>query len=68
VEVGVRYSHLDLNDGPVRGGIMDIGTLGVNWYWSPFVKTRFDFGVGGVSGRDPGGRVLIFQGRLELDF
>jgi len=68
VEVAARYSHLDLNDGPIRGGIMDIGMLGVNWYWSPFVKTRFNVGVAGVSGHDPRGRVAIFEGRFELDF
>jgi phosphate-selective porin OprO and OprP len=68
VEVAARYSHLDLDDGAVRGGIMDIGMLGVNWYWSPFVKTRFNYGVAGISGHDPGGRVFIFQGRFELDF
>jgi hypothetical protein len=47
---------------------MDIGMLGVNWYWSPFVKTRFNVGVAGVSGHDPGGRVAIFEGRFEIDF
>lgn len=68
VEVAARYSHLDLNDGRVRGGIMDIGTVGVNWYWSPYVKTRFNYGVAGVGRHDPDGRVFIFQGRFELDF
>lgn len=68
VEVGARYSHLDLDDGRVRGGIMDIGTVRVNWYSSPYVKTGFNYGVAGVGRHDPDGRVFIFQGRFELDF
>ena len=47
---------------------MDIGMLGVNWYWSPFRKTRVNYGIAGVSGRPPGGVLQIFQGRFELDF
>jgi len=68
VEAPARYSHFDLNDGPIREGIMDTGMLGVNWYWSPFVKTRFNVDVAGVSSHDPGDRVSIFDGRFELDF
>jgi phosphate-selective porin OprO/OprP len=68
VELGVRYSHVDQNDGAIRGGILDIGTIGLNWYWTPFLETRVNVNFAGVSGRPPGGILQIFHGRFELDF
>jgi len=34
VELAVRYSKTDLNDGPLEGGEMDIYSLGVNWWFA----------------------------------
>jgi phosphate-selective porin OprO/OprP len=68
VELGVRYSHVDLNDGPVRGGIMDLGTIGLNWYWNPYVKMKFNYVIGGVRGNSQNGNLQILQARFELDF
>jgi phosphate-selective porin OprO/OprP len=68
LELGVRYSHVDLDDGPVRGGVMDLGTIGVNWYWNPYVKMKFNYIAGGVRGGNTNGRLNILQARLELDF
>jgi phosphate-selective porin OprO/OprP len=31
-EVTGRYSTLDLNDGQVKGGEMDVYSLGLNWW------------------------------------
>jgi phosphate-selective porin OprO/OprP len=42
-EVGVRFSHLDLNDGPIHGGRMNILTGGVNWSLNPFVRVMFNY-------------------------
>jgi phosphate-selective porin OprO/OprP len=42
-ELGVRFSHLDLNDGPVHGGRMDILTGGLNWSPSPLVRVMFNY-------------------------
>ncbi len=33
-EIAARFSTLDLNDGPIRGGKVDSMTLGVNYYMS----------------------------------
>jgi phosphate-selective porin len=68
VEVTVRYSRLDLTGGRVRGGIMDAGTVGLNWYWTPFLKTRFNWDIAGVSARHPNGVLQAFQVRFDLDF
>jgi phosphate-selective porin OprO/OprP len=68
VEVAVRYSLVDLTDGSTRGGTMDAGTIGLNWYWTPFLKTRFNWDIAGVSARSPSGVLQTFQTRFELDF
>jgi phosphate-selective porin OprO/OprP len=39
VELYVRYSRIDLDDGPVRGGELDGTSFGVNWY--PHQNVRF---------------------------
>lgn len=68
LELGVRYSHVDLSDGPIRGGVMDLGTIGLNWYWNPYVKMKFNYITGGISGGNQNGRLHIIQARFELDF
>jgi phosphate-selective porin OprO and OprP len=50
VELGARYSHVDLDDGSVHGGVMDLGTLGLNWYWNPYMKMKLNYIVGNVRG------------------
>jgi len=35
-ELYTRYSHLDLEDKAVHGGEMQIATLGLNWWLTPF--------------------------------
>ena len=56
-ELGARYSHLDLTDGAIEGGEMDIVTLGFNWWLTPvflvnanYKRITLDrFGVEGTS-------------------
>jgi phosphate-selective porin OprO/OprP len=42
-EVGVRYSHTDLSDGPIKGGEMDIWTLGLNWWLRKDIMTSINW-------------------------
>ncbi len=42
-ELGFRYSSLDLSDGPVDGGNMDIVSLGVNWWLTPFFNVNSNY-------------------------
>jgi phosphate-selective porin OprO/OprP len=42
-EVGVRYDHVDVNSGPVRAGILDSVTAGVNWYLDSNAKVMFNY-------------------------
>ena len=40
-ELAARYSDINLTDGKVEGGNMQIGSLGLNWWLTPF----FSLGV-----------------------
>ena len=40
-EIAARFSDVTLTDGKVEGGDMQIGSLGLNWWLTPF----FSFGV-----------------------
>jgi phosphate-selective porin OprO/OprP len=42
-EVAVRYSHLDLDDANISGGVMDNVTFGVNWYTNAYCKVVFNY-------------------------
>ena len=65
-ELGLRYSHLDLNSGSVRGGKMDIGMVGLNWYWDRYVRWQFNYGYAMVSEGLSPGNLQIFQARLQM--
>jgi phosphate-selective porin OprO/OprP len=42
-EVAARWNHLDLNDGPVRGGVTGALELGVNWHLNNNRKVMFEY-------------------------
>lgn len=42
-ELAARYSYLNLNDGPVEGGVMQGLTVGLNWYLNTNLKLQFEY-------------------------
>ncbi len=42
-QVGVRYSHLNLNNNGIYGGELDAVTLGLNWYLNPNFKIQWNY-------------------------
>jgi phosphate-selective porin len=40
-----RYSHADIDDTPIAGGIFDRGTIGINWWATRRWKVGFDYGL-----------------------
>ena len=64
-ELAARYSYLDLNDGPVRGGRLDDFTLGVNWYLNPNARVMWNYVFANPS---EGGDANMFQWRFQLAF
>jgi phosphate-selective porin len=44
-EVVGRYSHVDLTDQAVDGGVFNRATAGINWWATRRWKIGFDYGV-----------------------
>jgi phosphate-selective porin OprO/OprP len=45
-EVVYRYAYLNLDSGPIVGGMYGEHTFGLNWYWSPNIKWQFNYVIG----------------------
>jgi len=43
LELAARYSYLNLNDGPVQGGVLGSTSIGLNWYLNPNLKIQFEY-------------------------
>jgi phosphate-selective porin OprO/OprP len=68
LETGLRFSYLDLDDGAVRGGILRNMTAGMNWYFHPNSKLRFNYVYAQAGGGPREGDLHIFESRFEFDF
>ena len=75
VEIALRYSQLDLNDGPVSGGKQNDWTIGANWYLGQHFKLqanyvhanstkRYGAPINGEANVDP----RIFEMRAQVYF
>lgn len=42
-EVSARWSSIDLSDGLVEGGEMDIASLGANWWLTPIFSVGLNY-------------------------
>lgn len=64
-EVATRYSEIDLTDGPIAGGEMDIITVGLNWYLNPVTKIMLDLSRADVKHL---GNTDMVQIRFQIDW
>lgn len=69
-EVVLRYSHLDTSDGPVRGGVLNGFTAGLNWFLTPNAKVQwnYDYTHRGDVGTAAVGDIHSFGMRLAFEF
>jgi phosphate-selective porin OprO/OprP len=67
-EWGVRWSSLDLSDGPVRGGRLGIFSTVVNWYVSPMLRVTFEYLFAEADQGSADGRFHALQSRVQLRF
>ena len=71
VEVGGRYTYLNLDDKGVNGGRLNNVTLGATWYWNPNVRLQFNYDyVYRDGGSNPlaKGAIHSLGTRLAMDF
>ena len=75
-ELALRFSNVDLTDGSlatgVRGGTIDVLTLGLNWYANSNYRCMLDLSRADVNTDDPalgqGGVSNIIQLRMQVAF
>ncbi len=72
LEAGLRFSHLDLNDGSIKGGRENNFTAGLNCYLTPKARFMFNYIRANVKERAGppvnNGTADIFQGRFQIQF
>ena len=67
-EIVGRYSHVDITDQLVDGGIMDRGTIGLNWWATRRWKIGFDYGVINLDRDGLNGLTHAFHTRFQWAF
>jgi phosphate-selective porin OprO/OprP len=60
-----RYSHVDVDDALVHGGIFDRGTIGLNWWATRRWKAGFDYGLIDLNRDGVNGITHAFHLRLQ---
>lgn len=65
LEVVVRYSHLDLTDGPIDGGLLNKMHYGVNLWASTQWKVGFSYGEAGLERDALHGSTRMFLTRFQ---
>lgn len=68
LEVGVRFSVVNLNDGPVQGGKMRSLTGGLNWYLNPNSKIRLNVVRARCERLGVESALNVAEVRFEFDF
>jgi phosphate-selective porin OprO/OprP len=52
-QIAARYSHANLSDDNINGGIANEFTFAMNWYWNPYSKMQFNAIIGEITDRQP---------------
>lgn len=68
LEVLLRLSYIDLNDGPIQGGQFWRLTPMVNWYLTDHLRLEFGYGIGQLDRFGVVGTTQFFQSRLQFQF
>ncbi|MFM1902204.1 MAG: hypothetical protein RLZZ440_104 [Planctomycetota bacterium] len=72
-QLAVRYNYLCLDDGEVRGGVLNGMTVGLNWLLNPNARLVFNYDFTyrdftNAAGGDGSGGINGFGTRLAFDF
>lgn len=67
--VSARFSTLDLSDGGVDGGKMDVASVGLNWFPERRIRFSLNAGQGNVDGGPEDGSDPVFvQARTQVEW
>lgn len=69
-QLGARYSHIDLKDDGINGGVVDDFTAGLNWFWNPNAKVQFNYAIAfrDAAGNTSDGTIQEAGFRVAFDF
>ena len=72
-QIALRYSHLDLSDEDILGGVGNDLTFAVVWYFNPFASLQFNAVYGEIENHEPsggftGGDFTALGTRLRIEF
>jgi phosphate-selective porin OprO and OprP len=67
-EFVARFSYVDLDSGPLRGGRFWRITPMVNWHLSDNMRLEFSYGDGSLDRFDRNGNTQFLQSRIQLQF
>jgi len=67
-EVGLRVSHIDLDDEFIHGGRETNFTLGLNWYLNNRTRLMWNYVHGFIDRADYEGQFDAVQMRLQIEF
>jgi phosphate-selective porin OprO/OprP len=65
VDVGMRFSYIDLDGGNLNGGKFWRLTPTVNWYLADFLRLEAAYGYGGLDRFGLSGKTQFFQARIQ---
>jgi phosphate-selective porin OprO and OprP len=68
LELAVRYSELDLNDGTVLGGRERDWTVGANWYLNRYLKLQANYVHAQSDRRGLGVDPNVIEIRAQIQF
>jgi phosphate-selective porin OprO/OprP len=67
LELAARYSHVDLNDKDVHGGLMNTFTAGASWYLNANAKIMLNYVHGSVAGPTPYKTLNFVEFRIAIN-
>jgi phosphate-selective porin len=67
VELGARYTHVSLSDGPVDGGVFNRTSVGVTWYGPYELRAQVDYGYATLDRSGALGRTQLLTTRVQWE-
>lgn len=72
-QIAARYSHLDLSDDNILGGVGNNFTAGLNWFWTAYSKVQVNYIYGDIQNHRPvndftSGNFHVVGTRFMVDF